>query len=69
MLYLLIKNKKNELEVISPSTCTAVIKIVSSNVATNTNDTTYLPPFDADTMYKGMRLDKEYSLKELGLDE
>ena len=28
-----------------------------------------LPYFEADTMYKGMELDKEYTLKELGLFE
>lgn len=33
------------------------------------NDIIYLPLFEKNTMYKGMRLDKEYSLKELGLDE
>lgn len=28
-----------------------------------------LPYFEKDTMYKGMELDKKYTLKELGLDE
>lgn len=30
---------------------------------------TYLPPFKAGTMYKGMELNKEYTLEELGLFE
>ncbi len=29
--------------------------------------TTNLPPFKKDTMYKGMKLNKEYTLEELGL--
>lgn len=32
------------------------------------HDTTYLPYFQKDTMYKGMKVAKEYTLKELGLD-
>lgn len=32
-------------------------------------DNFYLPYFQEDTMYKGMELDKEYSLEELGLFE
>lgn len=32
-------------------------------------DTFYLPYFEKDTMYKGMELDKEYTLQELGLFE
>lgn len=30
---------------------------------------TYLPNFKKGTMYEGMKVDKEYTLKELGLDE
>lgn len=32
------------------------------------HDTTYLPYFQKDTMYKGMKVDEEYTLKELGLE-
>lgn len=33
------------------------------------NETISLPYFEKGTMYKGMEADKEYTLKELGLDE
>lgn len=33
------------------------------------NDDIALPFFKKETMYKGMKADKEYTLKELGLDE
>ena len=33
----------------------------------NQSETTMFPYFDKGTMYKGMELNKEYSLKELGL--
>lgn len=32
------------------------------------HDTAYLPYFQKDTMYEGMETDKEYTLKELGLE-
>lgn len=40
----------------------AYIKIYLKN-----NDMSCLPDFDTNTMYKGMKADKEYTLKELGL--
>lgn len=33
------------------------------------NDSAILPYFNKNTMYKGMELEKQYTLKELGLDE
>lgn len=33
------------------------------------NECFFLPYFEKDTMYKGMELNKKYTLKELGLDE
>ena len=33
----------------------------------NSNHMTHLPPFKKGTMYKGMELNKEYTLEELGL--
>lgn len=35
----------------------------------NSRDYFYLPLFEKDTMYKGMKLEKPYTLKELGLFE
>ena len=36
-------------------------------IATKDDDTACLPSFDQDKMYKGMEVDKKYSLEELGL--
>lgn len=36
-------------------------------IETKSNDTSCLPYFKIGTMYKGMKLNKEYSVKELGL--
>ena len=48
------------------------IKIFMENeayieIATKDDDTACLPSFDQDKMYKGMEVDKKYSLEELGL--
>lgn len=38
-------------------------------IHTNDNETIYFPTFKKGTMYEGMKVDKKYTLKELGLDE
>lgn len=43
--------------------------VLKSNIFINTNyvSISNLPPFEKGTMYKGMVIDRHYSLKELGL--
>lgn len=38
-------------------------------IHTNNGEAIYFPKFEKGTMYEGMKVNKEYSLKELGLDE
>ena len=40
---------------------------VSLPVEKHGNESCKLPAFDKETMYKGMKLDEQYSLEELGL--
>lgn len=41
--------------------------VVRSTILPSGLDSIYFPVFAKDTMYKGMELDKQYTLKELGL--
>ena len=44
------------------------INIVTYGISSRANDSMPFPLFKKGTMYKGMELDKEYTLKELGLE-
>lgn len=44
-------------------------KLEYLNICLDKDDVIYLPYFEDDTMYKGMKPEKEYTLKELGLFE
>ena len=43
------------------------IVIKYRNISGYTGETMYFPDFEKDTMYKGMKADRVYSLEELGL--
>ena len=42
--------------------------VLYSSISCNKEESIQLPYFKKGTMYKGMKLDKRYTLKELGLD-
>ena len=44
-------------------------KLEYLNICVDKDDVIFLPYFEDDTMYKGMKPEKEYTLKELGLFE
>lgn len=63
----IIRPFKNKVECISKETC--VIDEAEYIYIGLGNDEITLPSFKRGTMYRGMEIEKEYTLKELGLDE
>lgn len=56
-----IKDIKKEREVVNNSLCYIKISLK------NNYDTAFLPDFEENSMYRGMKPEREYTLKELGL--
>lgn len=61
----LIKPFKNKVKIIEK---TEENELQYLNIYVENDGYITLPGFEANTMYKGMKSDKEYTLKELGLD-